>query len=228
MSSSVNNTRKVLKIRETFSNLQAKKIKSIQKIINKENKPKPRLNMMTKGPSRKQVIVPISNKNKNKFISDLSAHISNINRALKNIKSEVKANFVQAEQAEIIIVTNKVVFSLDLQTMEQYIKNMNQIEAENVEASQLPQSKSYFKIIGISYLLKNTNTLITLDVVETIIKNNHIFNNVAISSKPKVIKVLLKSDMAIIWLDIWDIQSSSKAKDLINKCFNIRSYIATI
>ncbi len=37
-----------------------------------------------------------------------------------------------------------------------------------------------------------------------------------------------KSDMAVIWVDIWDAQSSMKAKDLINRYFNIGSYIATI
>ena len=66
-----------------FPNLQAEKIKNIQKIINREGKLKPRLNMMTKGPSRKQVIVPISNNNKVKFISDSSVHI---NRVLKKYK----------------------------------------------------------------------------------------------------------------------------------------------
>ena len=34
--------------------------------------------------------------------------------------------------------------------------------------------------------------------------------------------------MAIIWLDIWSVQSSNNAKELINRCFNVRSYIATI
>ena len=34
--------------------------------------------------------------------------------------------------------------------------------------------------------------------------------------------------MAIVWIDIWDTQSGTKAKDLINRCFNVRSFIATI
>ena len=34
--------------------------------------------------------------------------------------------------------------------------------------------------------------------------------------------------MLIIWIDIWDIQSSSKAKCFINRCFNIGRYITTI
>ena len=34
--------------------------------------------------------------------------------------------------------------------------------------------------------------------------------------------------MSIIWIDIWDVQSGSKAKYLINRCFNIEKYIVTI
>ena len=36
----------------------------IQKVINNNSKSRPKLNMITKGLSRKQVIVPISNENK--------------------------------------------------------------------------------------------------------------------------------------------------------------------
>jgi len=53
--------------------------------------------------------------------------------------------------------------------------------------------------------------------MEDIIKRNHIFNNVVLASRPHIIKVSPRSDMAIIWVDIWDVQSSSKAKGLINK-----------
>jgi len=38
--------------------------------------------------------------------------------------------------------------------------------------------------------------------VEDIIKQNQIFNNIVLTSKPHVIKVLSKLDMAIVWLDI--------------------------
>jgi len=34
--------------------------------------------------------------------------------------------------------------------------------------------------------------------------------------------------MSIIWIDIWDAQSDIKAKGLINRYFNVGSYIATI
>ena len=37
-----------------------------------------------------------------------------------------------------------------------------------------------------------------------------------------------KSDMSIIWINIWDVQSDSRAKTLINWCFNVRKYIMTV
>ena len=184
--------------------------------------------MTTKSLSKKQIIVSISNENKVKFMEESSVHITNLNRALKNIKSEVMVDFVHSDQAGITIVTNKVASPLDLQMIEKYIKNVNSIDINKVNVPWLPQSKSYLKIIGIPYLLENTNTPMLADIVESIIKSNHIFNNIMIASRPLIIKVSLKSDIAIIWLDIWDVQSGSNAKGLINKYFNIRSYIVTI
>ena len=184
--------------------------------------------MTTKGPSRKQIIVLMNSDNKIKFVAKSSAHINNINQALKNIKLDIKANFVWTEQTSIVIITNKIASPLDLQTVETYIKNVNQIEADNVKSLCLPQLKSYLKIIRIPYIMKNTNTPLFLDVVESIIKNNYIFNNITIVSRPRVIKVLPRLDIVIIWLNIWDMQSSHRAKGLINRCFNIRSYIVII
>ena len=45
---------------------------------------------------------------------------------------------------------------------------------------------------------KRTNTPITTDVVEEIIKSNYIFNNIAITSKPHIIKVFPKFNITII------------------------------
>ena len=221
-------TKEILKIKDAFPSLKADKIDNIQKIINGGSKLKPRINMTMKGPSRKQIIVPMNNDNKAKFMEDSSTHVSNLNRALRNIKSEVMVDFVRQELASVVIVTSKVASELELQTIENYIKNVNQIEAEGVDVPWLPQSKSYLKITGIPYLRENTNMPITSDVVEDIIRKNHIFNNVTLASRPRISKVSPKSDMAIVWINIWDIQSGSKAKGLINRCFNIGRFIATV
>ena len=133
-----------------------------------------------------------------KFIEKSSAHVTNINRALKYIKSEIMADFVHADQTDITIVTNKVASPLDLQTIKSYVKNVNQIEADEVKVPCLPQSKLYLKMIDISYLVENTNIPISVDVVELIIKNNHIFNNIMKVFRPCILKMSPKSNMAII------------------------------
>ena len=132
------------------------------------------------------------------------------------------------DQYSIVIIMNKIASPLNLQTIEKYVKNSKHIDSKDIESPCLPQSKSYLKIIDILYLIENTNILINSSFVESILKSNHIFNNVSIALKPWVIKVLSKLDMVIVWLDIWNVQNSSIAKELINRCFNIGSYIATI
>jgi len=92
----------------------------------------------------------------------------------------------------------------------------------------LSQSKSYLKITGIPFFIENTNVSISANFVEMAIKFNYIFDNLPLTSKIRVIKVSLKFDIAIVWIDIWDAQSRFKAKNLINRLFNIGNHIATI
>ena len=199
---------KILKIKKTFPKLQANKINNIYKIINNVGKPKPKLNMTTKGSSRKQVIIPMSNKNKAKFIESSNTHITNLNRMLKNIKSEVMADFIHMDQAGITIVTNKITSPLNFQMIEKYVKNTNYIDLDKVDTSCLPQSKSYLKIIGIYYILENTNIPISADVIEMITKDNHIFNNITVALNPKSSKYLL----SWIWLSSgWIYRMSKRA-----------------
>ena len=110
---SVPMTSKILKTKEMFSKLQVSKIDNIHKIINSVGKPKPKVNMTTKRLSRKQVIIPMSNKNKARFMESLSKHIANLSRGLENIKLDIMANFVCMDQAGITIITNKVTTSLN-------------------------------------------------------------------------------------------------------------------
>ena len=70
--------------------------------------------MTTKRLSHKQIIISISNNNKANFMIDLSSYITNINKALRNIKLDTKADFAQLEQSDIMITTNKVAAQLNL------------------------------------------------------------------------------------------------------------------
>ena len=161
-------------------------------------------------------------------MASANKHITNINKTLKNVKSKVMVNFIHLENLRITIISNSVTLQSNLQVMERYIKNMENIRSDNIQVPRLPQSKSYLKIIGIPYFVEDTNTSITSDSIKATIKANHIFNDLSLIAKPRVVKVFSRSNMAVIWINIWDTQSSKNDKMLINRCFNVGRYIATI
>ena len=222
-------TSKVLKIKESFPALNANQIDQVNNIIKDNPKPKPHIQMTTKGPSRKQVIVPMSNDNNNSFIKNSTIHVTNINKLLRNAKSEVVVDFIRSNPIGLVIVTNKVTIQSDLQIISQYIKKSEDINKLQVEEPCLSQSKSYLKIIGILFFPNGkTQECLNASDIKTILKQNQIFDNIKLASRPRVIKVSPKSDMSIVWINIWDYQSGSKARCLINQCFNVGRYIATI
>ena len=102
------NISEVLKIKETFPSLSAKKIDQVNSIVNGQNKPKPRIKMTTKGLSRKQVIIPMSGDNINNFMKNSSLHVANINRLLRNAKLDVLVNYIRSDPTGVTIITNKV------------------------------------------------------------------------------------------------------------------------
>ena len=109
-------------------------------------------------------------------------HVANINRALKDIKSDVITDFIRADSRELMITISKVASTSYLNTIENYIKNIDVVDSNNVMSPRLPQSKSYLKILDIPYLIEDTNILITADIVERILQSTHIFNDIVLVS----------------------------------------------
>ena len=222
-------TSEVLKIKEMFPSLNAQKIDQVNNIINSSTNPKLHIRMSTKGPSRKQVIIPMYGDNVISFMKNLSLHVANLNRTLRNSKSEVLVDYIQFKNSDITVITNKVALQSDLSIIDNYVKSSNNINSLQVEEACLPKSKSYLKIIIIPFFPHaNSQEKLSSNNIEMILKQNHIFDNISLASKPRVIKVSPKLDITIVWIDIWDIQSGVNAKMLINRCFNIGNYIATI
>jgi len=89
---------------------------------------------------------------------------------------------------------------LDLSTIEKFLKNIDNVNLDSIEGPCFPKSKSYIKIIGLPYKIKQG--VITPDYIEGILKETHLFKDVMLASKLCVIKVSLKSDMIVVWVDI--------------------------
>jgi len=198
-------TSNMLKIKESFPALSANQVDWVNNIVKENPKSKPCIQITTKGLSRKQIIVSISNDNISSFMKNLSAHVTNLNRLLRNTKTEVMVDFIRSDLIGLVIVTNKVAVQSNLQIINQYVKKSNNINELQVEEPCLPQSKSYLKIIGISYFPNSkTQEHLNASNVETVLKQNQIFDNIKLASRPRVIKVSSRSDISIVWIDIWD------------------------
>lgn len=120
--------------------------------------------------------------NSERFMVLSNKHISNINRTLKNIKLDIMTDFIQANNRRLIITTNKVIVISDLTTIENYIKNIDIANSNEVISPRLLQSKSYLKILDIFYYIKDTDLSIISDVVEKVLQYTHIFNNIVLVS----------------------------------------------
>jgi len=101
-----------------------------------------------------------------------NTYIININRLLKGVKSEISADYIYSNNKRIVIMTNKIAISSDLNIMEKYMKELNNVELNDVINIRLLQSKFYLKILGIPYFPKDTNLFVIPDIIEKVIKSN--------------------------------------------------------
>ena len=187
---------------------------------------KPKVNMTTRRQSKREVIIPMTKSNAELIVNSAHTHISNINKCLKNSKSNIFADFIQVNVNGIIITTNSPTSDLDLSTIEKYLKNIQNINPDSIESPCLPKSKSYMKIIGLPYLSKLG--VMSPDIIKGVLKELHLFKDATLASKPHIIKALPKSDRVVVWVNIWDSQSSSCAKNIINRRFNVGQFIVTV
>ena len=205
----------VIRVKEAFSTLSADEVGKMLKAKNSNGgTKKPKINMTTRGQSRREVIIPITKTNAELIVNSAHIHISNINKCLKNSKSNIFADFIRFNVNGIIITTNKPTSDLNLSTIKKYLKNVQNVNPDSIESPHLPKSKSYMKIIGLPY--SSELGVMSPDIIEGVLKDSHLFKDATLASKPRVIKASPKSDKAVVWVDIWNSQSSSCAKNIIN------------
>ena len=94
--------------------------------------------MMTKNPSRKQVIVLMSMDNANKFMLVPIKHIANLNCSLRSTKTDLTVNFICIDHQGLIVTSNRVAFQLEISIISKYVKNCNNINANNIQDTRLP------------------------------------------------------------------------------------------
>jgi len=217
----------ILQVKEVFPSLSANEVGKILKVKNSsEGKMKPKLNMTTRGPSRKEVITLMTKSNAELIMKSAHKHIANINECLKNSNSDIIADFIRLSNNGIIITMNCPANITELSRIKNFLKKIDDIDPVSIEVSCLPKFKSYMKIVGLPY--NSELGVVTPNFIEGILKETHLFKDIILASKPRVIKASPKSNKAVVWMDIWDSQSGSAAKNIINHLFNIGCFVATI
>lgn len=73
----------------------------------------------------------MSANNSEAIVLQANVHISNINRLLKGVKFKVSADFIYSNNKDII-TTNKAIISLDLSIVKRYVKELNNINSNDV------------------------------------------------------------------------------------------------
>ena len=92
----------VLHIKEVFPSLSANEVGKMIKAKNSSKRQKkPRINMTIRKPFRKQVIILIAKSNTELIVNSANLHIANINKCLKNMKSDVITNFIHVTNKEV-------------------------------------------------------------------------------------------------------------------------------
>ena len=176
------NIENILQIKDAFLSLSAGEVDKMMKAMNgSEGKKKSNINITTRRPLRKQVIVPIVKSNAELIVQSAHQYIANINNCLRNIKSDVIVDFLQVLNNGVNITMSKPASSSDLTTIEKYIKNINNIALYLIESSCFPESKSYLKIIGLLHLMGNS--IITSDFIKGVLKETYLFKDVLLASK---------------------------------------------
>ena len=85
----------IVQVKKAFPALSVDEVGKVLKIKNSgEGNKKPRINMTTREPSRKEVIILMAKHNAELIINSAHIHIANVNKCLKNSKSDIIADFI--------------------------------------------------------------------------------------------------------------------------------------
>jgi len=105
------NIEDVIHIKDIFPTLSPKKIVDINNIINKSNMVKLKINMTTKRPSRKQVIILMTKSNMEVILNQANFLIININRHHKKANSNTIVDFIHLKNDGVVITTSQATFA---------------------------------------------------------------------------------------------------------------------
>ena len=170
------------------------------------------LKMMTQGPTRHQVLVPLDSAATETMVANAASAVQFYNKGLVEACSKLRVESVRKAWDGMSMSTNSITSAAELDVIKQWLKKTAELgESTEVEPC-LPQSKSFLKILGVPYWDSKSSLPITRAQVEAALSNSLLFEGVSLASMPCIMKASPSSDMSVIWIDIWDSQKGSKVR----------------
>ena len=91
----MHNVEDVLQVKEVFPSLLVDEVEKMLKAKNsRKGSKKPRINITTREPLRKEVIIPMTKQITELIVNSAHIHITNVNKCLKNSKSDIITDFI--------------------------------------------------------------------------------------------------------------------------------------
>jgi len=91
----LSNIEDVIQVKEAFPALSADEVGKMLNIKNRRmGMKKLKINMMTREPSRREVIILMTKVNAELIVNSAHIHISNVNKCLKSSKSDIITDFI--------------------------------------------------------------------------------------------------------------------------------------
>jgi len=127
-----------------------------------------------------------------KVMAKSNIHIANINRLLKEIKSNIFTDYICSDNKKIVIMTNKVAAMSDLNIIEKYVKKLNNVNTTKLHIEEQLRDLCFCDSNNFpNYFIEDTELSITPDIIKSVIKSTYIFNDIVLISYPQVIKASL-------------------------------------
>ena len=105
------------------------------------------LKMMTQGPARHQVLVPLDSATAELIVANATSAVLSCNKSL--------VEFVYKTWNGMSISTNSVVSAAELEVIKQWLKKTAGLGESTEVEPRLPQSKSFLKVLGVLFFFLN-------------------------------------------------------------------------
>jgi len=107
--------------------------------------------MTTQGPTRCQVLVLLDSAAAELIVANIASAVQSCNKGLVEAHSKLRVESVHKTWDSMSMSTNSVASTAELKVIKQWLKKTAGLgESTEVEPC-LPQSKSFLKILGVSY-----------------------------------------------------------------------------